>query len=383
MASVAKQGSKWTIRYRNRGDENPRRFTCPEGTTKREAQTLAKEIDLAVKKRGAWHQASAAPKDLRMLLEAYLEARQEDDLEWRAATPKTIANYRGILTSLVDHLGTAPQPHTLRKASVRKWLKARKADGVMPSTLSMYRAVVSTWWRWCHEKDPEHVPAPSLPTVSVPPRPKVRVPTFAEMDALLAQLNPNRCAGLIRAILICRYQGLRIGQARGLTWADWTTDYEKRGPALHIGGELAKTEEEAALDRWVPVHPALHRLLLSWRLVDGRPDPSEPIVGGKIGRPGGESHTLAPAWRRAEVPEEKWKGHSSHVFRKRFISALVENQVAGEVISYLVGHVPKQADIQETHYVDPDARFPLAKIALKRIPEVGAEVPGLAATASR
>ena len=151
---------------------------------------------------------------------------------------------------------------------------------------------------------------------------------------------------VIRACLIMRFTGLRVSQAACLTWGDMIDDLDGRGPALHIRPANSKTRAEAALDRRIPVAPGLHKLLLSWRMADGRPGDSTIVVGP--GMPRDPHTTVSGAWERSGVEPRKWKGRPDHTIRRAVITYLAEQGVVEPAIDWYVGHAPRS--MNSRHY---------------------------------
>ncbi len=366
MASVKKRGDTYRIRYRLPGEKNPRSYTVPRGTTKRASEKLAGEIQLAIDQDGSWAPASAPPLNLEELANSYIEERSRGTTEKAAARPKTLSLYRAVLVSgLMESCRgngpAAPGLHTLSKDAVRRFLEGKREAGCEQSTLSSYARAISPFWRWAHERHPEHVAKPDMPGVHVPPTKQVLAPTWVEIDRMVEQIT-DRASTVRRAVTIARYSGLRIKQAAAPTWADFDPDWEGLGPALHV--TEAKSEHETAMDRWVPLAPGLTRCLLEWR---GAAEDSEPIIGGILPRDPHE--TVGGAWRRAGVPEDRWRRRPDHALRKRFISHLVEAGASDAAIDYLVGHAPKGT--RARHYVDPRALWPMLRAAVGTVPAIG------------
>jgi len=203
-----------------------------------------------------------------------------------------------------------------------------------------------------------------MPRVHLPPPKQVLAPTWTEADSMLEQLT-DRARSVRRTATIARFTGLRCSQAAATTWADFSVDWEGRGPALHV--RVTKTEQEAALNRWVPLAPALAHRLLQWKMLDGRPGDDALIIGAPLPRDPGD--TVGAAWSRAGVPEDRWRKRPFHSLRKRFLSHMVEAGVSDAAIDYLVGHVPK--GVRARHYVDPRALWPAMKQAVATIPDIG------------
>ena len=205
-----------------------------------------------------------------------------------------------------------------------------------------------------------------MPHVHTPPAQQVLAPTWDEIDLMVGQLT-SRAESVRRAALVMRYTGLRIGQVAGLTWGDFDDDWEGLGPAMHI--RVAKTEAEAAMNRRVPLATPLAQVLRVWKMKDWRTGEDDPIIGTL---PRDPHTTTREAWKRAGVPEERWRGHPNHAIRKRFISHLMERDVTERAIDYLVGHAPR--GIQARHYIDPRAYWPHLRDALAEIPPLDAEI---------
>ncbi len=370
--SVHQRGDRWRVRYRNKGEKNPRSFSMPKGTTRREAERLDREIKLTIDTAGAWFPARAAPVDLEQLVDAYIRERTAGTAEKPAARPATLRMYQTVLRQLFlgfcrGRAVAAPGLAVLNRDAVSGFLAQRRAKGSKPGTLSAYARMIRAFWGWAARQYPANVALVDMPRVHMPPSKQVLAPTFEEIDRMIAQLT-ERAEEVRRAALIMRFTGLRVSQAGGFAWDDHDPDWEGRGPALHM--RVTKSEQESALDRWIPVAPPLAHLLLAWKMRDGRPEGDAAIVGPAMPR---DPHsTTGEAWARAEVPEDRWRGHPGRVFRKRFISHMVEAGVSDAAIDHLMGHAPQ--GVRARHYVDPRAFWPILTAAVATIPPLNAEL---------
>lgn len=368
MASVSRQGKRWTVRFRNKGDRNPRRYTLPAGIGKRAAEAKAREIQLAIDRDGFWAPAKAPPATLDAAVEAYIDARTAGTAARPAAKPSTLKMYDVVLRRLLlPFLRGRASTAALRDLDldrVRGLLDERHRRGASARTLLVYRSIIGGFWKWARaEFGAEHIAPVALPDLARPADREVVAPSYGEIDRMIAAL-PDRCATLRRTCLILRYTGLRISQAARLEWRDILADHEGLGPALHIRPELGKSRQEAAMNRRIPLHPELRRQLLEWRLADGRPDDDALLIRAPLPRTARD--TLRAAWKRAGVPEEKWAGHPSHVFRKRFITTLDLARVRERVIDYLIGHARK--DVKGRSYIVGQELWPEMKKAVAGIP---------------
>ena len=336
------------------------------GTTRREAEAMDRKVQNAVREYGLWAPATAAPLDLEQLVERYIAERTVGTIERPAAKPRTLMLYetvlrRQFLTHCRGKARKAPALFMLDKRTVSSFLEGKRAQGRHPGTIHGYARCIRAFWGWAREEYPEHVSEVKMPRVHVPPARRVLAATFEEFDRMLAQLT-YRGDRVRRAAIIQRYTGLRIGQAGEFRWEDFDADWEGLGPALHV--RAGKSEEETALDRWVPTAPPLTRLLLGWRMSDGRPEKSVHIVGGPL--PRDVSTTVREAWERTGVSETRWKGHPTRMFRKRLISHMIEQGVSDAAIDHLVGHAPQ--GVRARHYVDPRAFWPVLQAAVATLP---------------
>ncbi len=364
MASVTKQGSKWTIRYRSNGAQ--RRHTLPGGSSKRDAERLAREIQHAIDTTGSWEPLGNSAITLDGLHKQYVAERAVE-----GARPATLRGYEVIGRFVAFARGRAKVAtiDQLNRATVSGWLSTIVDGGATPTTVANYSRKIQAWWGWANDAHPAEVPPPHMPKVKAPRPPIVRAPTWEQIDAMISGLSGHvrgrkyEPVAVRRAMLLQRYTGLRVGQVGHLRWSDFEPDLDDYGPAINISPALAKTAQEARANRWIPVHADLYRLLLEWRMEDGRPADGV-LICGEVPR---DIHdTVNGAWSRSGTPAERYQGHPTHALRKRLISHLVEMGIADSAIDHLVGHSPK--GVRTRHYVDPLALFPALKAAVATIP---------------
>lgn len=367
MANVTKQGDKWTIRYRCNGAQ--RRHTLPDGTSKRDADKLAREIQHTIDTTGSWEPLGDSVVTLDGLHKCYVAGRTNE-----GARPATLRGYEVIGRFVAFARGRAKIAtiDRLNRATVSDWLGTIRAGGATPTTVANYSRKIRAWWGWANDAYPAQVPPPHMPKIKAPRPPVVRAPSWEQIDAMISGLS-GRVRGrkyepvaVRRAMLLQRYTGLRVGQAGHLQWSDFEADLDGHGPAINISPALAKTAQEAEANRWIPVHADLHRMLLKWRMEDGRP--AAGLICGEV--PQDIHDTVNGAWRRSGTPAERYKGHPTHALRKRLISHMVEQGASDSAIDLLVGHSPK--GVRTRHYVDPLALFPVLKAAVATIPSYAA-----------
>ncbi len=370
--SIEWRGGRPNIRWRNKATRKRERFAMAKGTPRREAEAMDRKVQNAVREHGFWAPARSAPVDLEQLVDRYIAERTEGTIERPAAKPRTLMLYETVLRRqfLAHCRGTsskAPPLFMLDKQPVSEFLEKKRKEGRHPGTVHNYARGIRAFWGWAREAYPEHVFEVRMPRVHVPPPRRVLAATYGEIDRMLAQLT-DRGDRVRRAVLIQRFTGLRIEQVGSFVWDDFDGDWEGLGTALHV--RVGKSAQETALDRWIPVAPPLTRLLLAWRMADGRPDGDVRIVGGPL--PRDVSITVRKAWERSGVPEERWKGHPTRAFRKRLISHMTEQGISDAAIDHLVGHAPR--GVRARHYVDPRAFWPVIEAAVATLPPLDDEL---------
>lgn len=383
MASLTNAGTtrnpKWRIRYRNRGEPNPRCFTMPPGSGKRDGERLLREIQLTIDTTGRWDRAETPPVDLAAAIDQYIQERGRATRRGRAAKESTRRLYGIVLRNLflpyAAGRGTTASLHALEAGTVGRFLDAQAAAGKSESTVYTYGANLRAFWRWAHRRWPDHVAAPQVDVAS-PVAGVVHAPTIADIDCMIATLDApvrgrNRHpTAVLRACIVMRHTGLRISQAGGLRWGDLGEDADGRGPSLHIRPDNTKTRAEAALDRRIPIPRAFHRTLLAWRLADGRPADGAPIVGPGLPR---DAHdTVRRAWKRAEIDPIKWRRRPDHAIRRGLMTYLAERGVPDPAIDWFVGHAPRS--INARHYTSQSlAWWSLLLPALESLPDMGTD----------
>lgn len=194
------------------------------------------------------------------------------------------------------------------------------------STRNKYVATVQLLWRWAWEHDYD-VPRVKTLRLRAPIRAVTQAPTWAQCDAMIAALAAvNRWAYVLA--VVCRYTGLRDGQADALLWSDVDLD----AGLLTVRGELGKTRSEAQ-GRTIPITPHLVAFLAGLGVREGH---IVPLAGRarRIVR----QRVLRRAWARAKVPEALWRGQPGHALRKAFLSELERCRVRSAAAEYYVGH---------------------------------------------
>lgn len=194
------------------------------------------------------------------------------------------------------------------------------------STRNKYTRTVQQLWQWAWEHDYD-VPRPRTLRLREPPRGITQAPTWPQCDAMIACLEGVNTWAHVLAV-ICRYTGLRDGQADLLEWRD--VDLGKA--LLTVRPELGKTRAERQ-GRVIPITRHLATYLAGLGVREGFVVP----LGSRAKRIV-RQRVLRRAWQRAKVPAEVWQGQPGHAFRKAFLTELEARGVRERDAEYYVGH---------------------------------------------
>ena len=168
---------------------------------------------------------------------------------------------------------------------------------------------------------------------------KIRVLDPKEMARLVSAGRSERWRA---AVGLAGYAGLRLGEIRGLTWAD--VDFGAN--AIYVRRSLLddgtpKAPKTAAGVRTIPMLPALRRLLAAWKLRSPRTHPTNLVICTADG-----SHVLKGNLRRElELAKTKAKldgGEerlSWHSLRHSFASTLATDlELPATTLARITGH---------------------------------------------
>jgi integrase len=357
VASITKRNGAYRVRWRD-PDGKQKSQKCPN---RKAAQALVREVEgnLALGRFGKPAELRRVP-DIEEILKAFLvdsarrhkpnsTRRHANDLtlflrwvkETYSGVPSAALLSKRMLADFYDHLVSEKRNGRRRKASTAK------------KTVCTVQLV----WKWADD-DEEYcdlIPRPRELKMPSEPRPQTVAPTWAEMDACIAQ-----CDGALRKLAITlRFTGLRVQQAMELRWSD----FDMEEGTLTVRGELGKTLQEQS-GRIVPVSRHLLDEMAGWGRQRGFLIPTTRRDNGPRTRTA-RSRDMHRAWKRSGVREEVYRQRPHHAFRKGFVSGLVRLGADREAVEYLVGHSLALRGI----YVDPTA-LPL-RVAVGRIPVVG------------
>ena len=252
----------------------------------------------------------------------------EDDVgeplpeQW-ALTMKAAGLSRRTITDRTQLLArVSRQTRKPPEASTGAELTRFLAAPVSPGTRQTYHSTLKSWHRWLvvqgHRQDDPTllIPAPRVPRRH--PRPV--------MDEHLTVLLNTRMKARTRAlILLCAYQGLRIGEACTV-----------RGEHVDVIGGRLRVLGKGGTDEVIPLHPAVAELAASyprsgWWFPAYGPNVDRPDGGGPI-LPRSASTIVSNVMRRAGVPG------TAHSLRHWTATAMLRGGADARVVQTVLRH---------------------------------------------
>lgn len=312
---------------------------------------------------------------------------------------------RWVSADLGEHRGSRVDPQQLSMAMLgRWWTWMLSADRVVVARVkrgaveydrtyigplarsSAYKdwTTVVAFWRWAAQVEEFHGAVPTCPTE------RLRKP-YRDSSKEVAARRPvvaaswEQAAGCVAQvpdwvrplIILCYYTGLRVGQARELTWDDVHLDghfaHRHGGPLLWVGQGKTPAEGDG---RFLPVHPALAAWLRERRStvsgLDALPGDLRRtgtaayrarvagLAEGRIAWEVGDQNValqLRRAWVAAGVPGAVWEKRTAHAFRKALRTNVVNASTepgarTWQAAERLIGHaLPGELDTYQSDSV--------------------------------
>lgn len=353
MASITKRSGQYRVRWRD-PDGRARSRQCPTFTA---AKALKLEVEEAVSRGHRWEPRDVRPvPDLVELMKAYL--REVARLKSRNTTIAYGSHLNRFKAFLREKQPRGRLHADLLSRDLLREYVAEHLDHVGARTRWQLVRSVERFWRWA-EDEYEGVPRPRK--LAMPPVPVLIAPvapTWAEMDACIAQLSgPAR-----KVTLVQRFTGLRRAQVLQLEW----TDFDLERATLHVRGELGKSTSERS-GRVVPLSQHLVDELAGWGVREGR------LVEGRRSGFVSLNEDVVAGWEACDARTAVWKppGHGkaqpTHAFRKGFVSGLRGLGANPDAVEFLVGHSLGLRGV----YTDPNAIG--LRDAIELIPALGSE----------
>lgn len=335
MATYSKRGRGYSVRWRDPGGQNPRRYQVPDLNT---AKELAAEAAGCEARGVPWippkeRVAAVSVQLLDDLAVAWLADKK------RTAARATINAYTDNVERFIDfvhaRVGCRPTLAHFTRGEVQAFDRAMLDRGLAVSTRRSRVAAVKTWAGWLEAEHPEHFRAAPIKAVAMPraPEPSVLALSWGEVDATIAHMGGE---GHVAAT-IARCTGLRRGEVVALRWRD-LIPATGGGLLLRIRSEITKGGRSG---RVVPVAPVLADYLATHRKsIDEAPLSDSRIVSIRDDSFG----VMVASAIRAAVADGTCRAdalsvHSStHLFRKAFITNLRRAKADADAVEHLVGH---------------------------------------------
>lgn len=359
MATYARRGDRYRVRWRDPGVLNPKSYSVPDEQT---AKELAAEASRCEARGEPW---VPPPDRIAPLVRRALETLV---IEWlgevrRTARPSTVSAYADSMGRFVEHtaahLGRVPVLADLTPDAVRRWDAHQIETGKSVFTRRARFAAISSMANWLEAEHPDEFRKAPVQAVKMPPGPKAKplALTWDEVDAIVS------CMGGVGhvAAVIQRCTGLRRGEVVMLRWGD--LDVTSAGTFLDLPDDVTKGGRAG---RRVPLAPVLARFLSERRSSLKKAHADEDRIA-PITR---ESYTamtslaIGEAVGRGRCRSDAVKVRSStHLFRKAFVSNLRRAGADADAVEHLVGH-----DIGvRSHYLDLDE---LMRAAVRMVPNL-------------
>lgn len=272
----------------------------------------------------------------------------------KTTSPASMLRYESSVKSFADWLGkerSAKPLESLTVADVRKFRDQLKAGGRTAKTVNKYSADIASALRVA-VKEGLIVHNVAAAVDPLPVDRHERQPfTAKEVGALLRHASSEDWRGLI---LIGVFTGLRLGDARGLRWAD----IDLENGVLHCTPSKTKRKGTKVV---IPIHPDLGGFL---RSKAGGREPAEPVlptlVDIKLGGKDGLSELFvgimdAAGVGRGESREADGEAgrtrHSKsfHSLRHTFTSMMLNAGVSPELRMKMTGHTDTNTHAAYSH----------------------------------
>lgn len=352
MATVAKRGSAWEVRWREprvKIDEQGREIKTwasrrRKAPTKAAAEALARQIETEAALGRNWQEERLARKaTLGQAAVAYVAAAVHDP-----SVPDATARFRSSMIGAFTAWAGEDMPLDRLSLALLDDYAASLPAETTAQRRTRHRKVlaVEQLWRWAWDRSDRYpgVPQPRRLTgrrgesdriAPPPPAVAIAVPRWSDVDAMMGQI---RTRWHRQAALVLRYTGIRASQVVGLRWDDVDLDAGiLRIRAGRAGAKLSR-------GRAVPLHPHLQEAMPAWTRETDRSGLIWPARDGTVRRPETLRDGLARAWKLAKVPRERWtdpesgRAKPTHAIRRCVRAELIRAGVEEALALYLIGH---------------------------------------------
>jgi len=273
--SITSSGERWVVRWRSDGQRRSESFT-----TKEAAEAGLARVSLAKATGTGQPRDRSNDPTLGTLAVAWLERRQK--------TNRSARNDASRWKHLVPAFGKL-RPHEVNAANLRRFIEAKLAAGLAPTTVGHCVRLISSLFTDLKEQG--YVEANPVATLTRATRRLFRSTYDVAATPFLARQEDIE--RLYRALpephsvifAVGVMAGLRVGEILGLDWKD--VDLEARRIRVHQqaqNGRLTCVKDDEA--RLAPISTSLAPVLTQWRLATGGAGLLfKPACPGRGGRP--------------------------------------------------------------------------------------------------
>lgn len=251
----------------------------------------------------------------------------------------------------------------LSRALLERWADERLAAGNAASTVrTLLQAPISVW-AWAYDYDAEYgweglIPRYRRPVLPKQGRPVTLAPSWAEVDAMIAQLGPRWAR---RTAILQRYLGTRIGETLRLRWDDLVKLEGAEGAPLAFALRPEATKGGYG-SRLIPLHADLAARLETW------PRTHELVIGAQAERAlrlrGYVARVYRRAWEASGARPHVWSS-PTHCVRRCVKTQLTAAGCSSLEVNLILGHSLSATDHA---YIDRGAL---------NLPGVVAKIPAL------
>ncbi len=350
------RGTRWWAEFYAQG----RQQRVPLKTrSKKEARIRAARLDGQII--AGTFQPAQPDATVAEIIEAYLEKSVTEDL-----AASTIKRYKPELERLGQFFASEGVTNIrgVTLALVEKYRAVRKPQ-VAAATLYHESVLCKQLLNYAHDRN--HITTHPLKKLKLKRPRQTPAPTYTldEVDRIIGENDTY--ADLFELLAFC---GLRIGEARWLTWLDIEIDEDGAGGMLHVRAKPGEWKPKDGDDRVVPLHPRVARMLARrprrHRFVfTAMPSAAYPKGGHQIS----DRHALVSLKRilkRLDIMD-----NTIHGFRHFFVSFCANNGVEPFKLMAWVGHSDLSIVLRYYSLGDADSRRAMSGVPFGPSPDGG------------
>lgn len=234
--------------------------------------------------------------------------------------------------------------------SIVEKYRSKRKQNVAPATLLHESTLIKQVLNYALERD--LIANNPLKNLKLKRLKQATKPTYT-----LQQVNQIVAAATTYADLfeMLAFSGLRIGEAKWITWKDVEFDPRGDGGLIHVRAKPGEWQPKDRDDRTIPMHPRLARMLLRRRrkhrfIFTAKATTKYPLGDHQIS----ERHVLTSLKRilvRLNIP-----GNTVHGFRHFFVSQCANNGVEPFKLIQWTGHSDLATVLRYYSLTDEDSR---------------------------